>query len=285
MSQPTRDHPRVCGEKQHSYYTTMLARGSPPRMRGKAKNRCRSCPLTRITPAYAGKRTAGRNLLFARWDHPRVCGEKCLDGIAHGMIAGSPPRVRGKVRLRNLVEVRFGITPAYAGKSSRQPGAGRWRRDHPRVCGEKTSAMSSSVSRPGSPPRMRGKAYFPVLSWRISGITPAYAGKSSQGCCFLRVLRDHPRVCGEKLRSMFCAGSCRGSPPRMRGKVPLCSPPDSRHRITPAYAGKSSKAVEPQRPGKDHPRVCGEKRPPPWAKPAPRGSPPRMRGKVHFRNL
>ena len=33
----------------------VFAIGSPPRVRGKAKNRCRSCPLTRITPAYAGK--------------------------------------------------------------------------------------------------------------------------------------------------------------------------------------------------------------------------------------
>ena len=137
----------MCGEKLSTAFGTIVDKGSPPRMRGKAKNRCRSCPLTRITPAYAGKRTAGRNLLFARWDHPRVCGEKCLDGIAHGMIAGSPPRVRGKVRLRNLVEVRFGITPAYAGKSSRQPGAGRWRRDHPRVCGEKpTQTAPTPVS-------------------------------------------------------------------------------------------------------------------------------------------
>ena len=188
----------MCGEKLSTAFGTIVDKGSPPRMRGKAKNRCRSCPLTRITPAYAGKRTAGRNLLFARWDHPRVCGEKCLDGIAHGMIAGSPPRVRGKVRLRNLVEVRFGITPAYAGKSSRQPGAGRWRRDHPRVCGEKTSAMSSSVSRPGSPPRMRGKG---VCQPRLEGagrITPACAGKSCS--CPRRPPsgRDHPRVCGEK---------------------------------------------------------------------------------------
>ena len=49
---------------------------SPPRMRGKAKNRCRSCPLTRITPACAGKRTCTATRRCGNGNHPRVCGEK-----------------------------------------------------------------------------------------------------------------------------------------------------------------------------------------------------------------
>ena len=51
-----RDHPRVCGEKENPAGKVELAKGSPPRMRGKAglpRLGCRSC---RITPAYAGKR-------------------------------------------------------------------------------------------------------------------------------------------------------------------------------------------------------------------------------------
>ena len=50
-----------------------------------------------------------------------------------------------------------GITPACAGKSSHQHGAGRWRRDHPRVCGEKLGAGENVIPQKGSPPRMRGK--------------------------------------------------------------------------------------------------------------------------------
>ena len=56
LSQPTRDHPRVCGEKCSSVRSASHRRGSPPRVRGKV------CDLTiirvhhGITPAYAGKR-------------------------------------------------------------------------------------------------------------------------------------------------------------------------------------------------------------------------------------
>ena len=90
---------------------------SPPRVRGKAKNRCRSCPLTRITPAYAGKRMLVGEYPKPLWDHPRVCGEKFLKQVESLSYLGSPPRMRGKApRIREDLE-RMGITPAYAGKS------------------------------------------------------------------------------------------------------------------------------------------------------------------------
>ena len=51
------------------------------------------------------------------------------------------------------------------------------------------------------------------------GITPAYAGKSSNynGCGEL--VRDHPRVCGEKEMPDLTYRRAEGSPPRMRGKA------------------------------------------------------------------
>ena len=51
----------------------------------------------------------------------------------------------------------------------------------------------------------------------------------------------------------------KGSPPRMRGKA--CQLREIRicHRITPAYAGKSSGSSVKVRFHQDHPRVCGEK--------------------------
>ena len=70
------------------------------------------------------------------------------------------------------------------------------------------------------------------------------------------------------------------SPPRMRGKVPVCCPEHRKVRITPAYAGKSSCSRPGSLSSRDHPRVCGEKRKT-GAVPAPLpGSPPRVRGKV-----
>ena len=65
---------------------------------------------------------------------------------------------------------------------------------------------------------MRGKA-FRVREQRFhDGITPAYAGKSVSGNHPPIWLRDHPRLCGEKVL-VFRTHSLRmGSPPPMRGK-------------------------------------------------------------------
>ena len=50
------DHPRVCGEKFDCAYKSDLEGGSPPRVRGKGWQIGTSDPVTRITPACAGKR-------------------------------------------------------------------------------------------------------------------------------------------------------------------------------------------------------------------------------------
>ena len=113
---PWKDHPRVCGEKASPMMKPAPPLGSPPRVRGKAKKRRRSCPLTRITPAYAGKRPAASAARSAKWDHPRVCGEKFRFILLSLLSSGSPPRMRGKGLLQIFVPEPFGITPAYAGK-------------------------------------------------------------------------------------------------------------------------------------------------------------------------
>ena len=66
---------------------------------------------------------------------------------------------------------------------------------------------------------MRGKAEIDKFYSLISGITPAYAGKSAD------------------LKSVILP--LRGSPPPMRGKASDAVPDARYNRITPAYAGKS----------------------------------------------
>ena len=68
-------------------------------------------------------------------------------------------------------------------------------------------------------PRMWGKDLLPEVKQAIIRITPAYAGKSDTGCDPNLHGRDHPRVCGEKIRQRRRKHTGRGSPPRMRGKV------------------------------------------------------------------
>ena len=90
-------------------------------------------------------------------------------------------------------------------------------------------------------------------------ITPAYAGKSVAQAALNLIMRDHPRLCGEKLCFVRCRGLAAGSPPPMRGKGFWYAATRTASRITPAYAGKRQ-IRQPQRfSEQDHPRLCGEK--------------------------
>ena len=236
-----RDHPRVCGEKKIANSDELAVEGSPPRMRGKVlKNRVKS-GQPRITPAYAGKRTDDKRRKILCQDHPRVCGEKPTVPAVGTFLAGSPPRMRGKVDYLPDSFRRTRITPAYAGKSAIQAGDFLRNWDHPRVCGEKRVCTSVRGTSLGSPPRMRGKANEWHIQQHLAGITPAYAGKRFQSFGRYRAEQDHPRVCGEKCRGRIRIHHEQGSPPRMRGKGFTNLAFTDNDRITPAYAGKRLK--------------------------------------------
>jgi len=113
----SRDHPRVCGEHVNTFYRSVHAWGSPPRMRGTLSNSAALIVPMGITPAYAGNTWCNPCRLLVFWDHPRVCGEHLLICFLARLCAGSPPRMRG--------------TP-----SSDLDLHVLW--DHPRVCGEHT---------------------------------------------------------------------------------------------------------------------------------------------------
>ena len=88
---------------------------------------------------------------------------------------------------------------------------------------------------------MRGKVSKALDRSVSDRITPAYAGKSWLSALGVSDYGDHPRLCGEKLMrsSSMCFSS--GSPPPMRGKVNRSSKKPIPPRITPAYAGKSTR--------------------------------------------
>ena len=155
-----------------------------------------------ITPAYAGKRDSAQHAKGWTADHPRVCGEKVCSYEFECKTIGSPPRMRGKVRLPCRWAISLRITPAYAGKSQTASLAACKTRDHPRVCGEKSKTPIYDSLAEGSPPRMRGKADASINHLILEGITPAYAGKRVSVCWAGAVCWDHPRVCGEKTKKI-----------------------------------------------------------------------------------
>ena len=169
------------------------------------------------------------------------------------------PHVRGKDTRRQRDDSVRGITPACAGKRYTSTDARYRARDHPRVCGEKVYKYGCTVSRTGSPPRVRGKVLRHTAGIQCRGITPACAGKSIRGFRLYASRKDHPRVCGEKSGASAQDTAGRG--------------------ITPACAGKSVTYVCRDRRGWDHPRVCGEKSIFRRQRAQHLGSPPRVRGK------
>ena len=93
---------------------------------------------------------------------------------------------------------RIRITPAYAGKRQVRCRCPPERQDHPRLCGEKQTVTNLLMANIGSPPPMRGKAFWGIHVVIRQGITPAYAGKSFRSDRPKATVQDHPRLCGEK---------------------------------------------------------------------------------------
>ena len=173
-----RDHPRVRGEKSKRPAQGRPLRGSPPRARGKALPRGRRTVPDGITPACAGKSWRCTWPPPARQDHPRVRGEKACASAPYELIAGSPPRARGKDSNQSTQGGWSRITPACAGKRPRTAGTPAPRGDHPRVRGEKSHTSFAETCRQGSPPRARGKVIRIRRRPHLIRITPACAGKS-----------------------------------------------------------------------------------------------------------
>ena len=157
--------------------------------------------------------------------------------------------------------------------------------DHPRVCGEKSTPFGALWATLGSPPRVRGKVHEEVRNKLWFGITPACAGKRHCIHASIMSCEDHPRVCGEKARTLIAWEEPQGSPPRVRGKESNAKTGQKARRITPACAGKRATPSKNPHPGGDHPRVCGEKYTCAAVRACRLGSPPRVRGKVARRGL
>ena len=112
------DHPRVGGEKYKLWLDKRACKGSPPRGRGKDAITNAFSRSSRITPAWAGKRSGHYPCYPQGQDHPRVGGEKISSMFKRSSSMGSPPRGRGKAVGDYSKEITVGITPAWAGKRS-----------------------------------------------------------------------------------------------------------------------------------------------------------------------
>ncbi len=254
---------------------------SPPRGRGR-RRRCRGrAPIRRLTPAWAGKTIQLPRSRVDHPTHPRVGGEDVTNNVPKVHEVDSPPRGRGRQRCRRRARRVRRLTPAWAGKTTRNAGVEGGVSTHPRVGGEDPSGIGGSRGHLDSPPRGRGRQ--PSRHRRRLGrrLTPAWAGKTLGLLGHHERLATHPRVGGEDRRARGTDWTDDDSPPRGRGRLERSNVHFASHRLTPAWAGKTFNLARVTRLFLTHPRVGGEDNAGTGAQIAESDSPPRGRGR-HF---
>ena len=125
---------------------------------------------------------------------------------------------------------------------------------------------------------MRGTLKQPSRIWRKAGITPAYAGNTRRCCGSIWCFWDHPRIRGEHIKKNPRTPMRKGSPPHTRGTRFYLYLSRLYSRITPAYAGNTTKRFMPTFVFRDHPRIRGEHRSFNSYSSMIMGSPPHTRG-------
>ena len=277
---PEHGSPRMRGEEATGVVGTGMWAGSPPHTRGRAGGVAGGDRPERITPAYAGKRSATPGVTDSNTDHPRIRGEEAPHQRPGHVHSGSPPHTRGRDARLDLFRGTTRITPAYAGKSVPVARPAMMLTDHPRIRGEEASRTARAPMFWGSPPHTRGRGCGSSLMVSGLGITPAYAGKSTDRRPVRLRVADHPRIRGEESRPAGGREEVAGSPPHTRGRGNRAARTFVQGRITPAYAGKSPRRRPGRRSRTDHPRIRGEEHRVPVCPAGHGGSPPHTRGRV-----
>ena len=240
ISPISRAHPRSRGENTGPPYLGAKFSGSSPLTRGKQRRCLRVSPGERLIPAHAGK-TAPYGPAHSRGSaHPRSRGENASSSNGSISGSGSSPLTRGKRIRDHHLQGRSGLIPAHAGKTTNARGDKIAGAAHPRSRGENIDGFVSGIKSAGSSPLTRGKRAHEVSRSSDGRLIPAHAGKTSHPTLSVSVRRAHPRSRGENRRSSYRQRLASGSSPLTRGKPLLEDAANTRERLIPAHAGKTS---------------------------------------------
>ena len=126
------------------------------------------------------------------------------------------------------------------------------------MCGEHVLVFFTLIMSAGSSPHVRGARRWRRRPSSAAGIIPACAGSTADP--EMRTTRngDHPRMCGEHDCGLQSRWRCMGSSPHVRGAHHVRDLVGRVLGIIPACAGSTLDVVVQGKPGKDHPRMCGE---------------------------
>ena len=193
------------------------------------------------------------------------------------------PRVRGKPSCWRPSAPRTGYIPARAGEASwRRPGALR-RPVHPRACGGSWPLPAGCASLSGTSPRVRGKRLHDDERVRVLRYIPARAGEAYTRLHGSFRSKVHPRACGGSQVIQRAGVIVEGTSPRVRGKPTVAGEDDGPRRYIPARAGEAFSRGPPGPRFEVHPRACGGSSRFILSRSSPRGTSPRVRGKLHAR--
>ena len=166
-------------------------------MRGKRVVEFFRADLARLIPAHAGKTPHPPFSTRRAEAHPRACGENAEPPAESWRVAGSSPRMRGKLCWAWASRSSRGLIPAHAGKTLRRVQLTIQDEAHPRACGENPAMNASANGLVGSSPRMRGKRVTTSRHLTYFRLIPAHAGKTLGSTIIRDSSRAHPRACGE----------------------------------------------------------------------------------------
>ncbi len=233
--------------------------GSPPRGRGRRNLPKRLHHPEGLTPARAGTARCARLELDTGGAHPRAGGDGIYRGPADSRAWGSPPRGRGRRRLRPLRRPVGGLTPARAGTAE--------------------SRLMRRVILAGSPPRGRGRHRQAVGRGPLAGLTPARAGTATAARRHGGRWWAHPRAGGDGQGVSLAEAQGMGSPPRGRGRPEGRIGNEPTSGLTPARAGTAVSVNPTYTLHRAHPRAGGDGSVIRTAAGMQAGSPPRGRGR------
>ena len=275
---PGRVHPRACGEADLHHRLRNRVGGPSPRVRGSLVSLTSWSPSTGSIPARAGKPPRSTWSGMGPEVHPRACGEARDEGVFRAAVAGPSPRVRGSPGRHGGAAHGGGSIPARAGKPWTGMGPPHRPQVHPRACGEALLGCRPYAAAVGPSPRVRGSHRRRQGRHLVRRSIPARAGKPPCRRPRRGATGVHPRACGEAASGVDKGLIERGPSPRVRG-----SRRDDRrgHRdrgSIPARAGKPERSAATSRPGRVHPRACGEAGPPSGGACTCAGPSPRVRG-------
>ena len=190
----------------------------------------------------------------------------------------TPPRVRGEGGAEPASGLPLGNTPARAGRGDSPPicGHGGWK--HPRACGERSIGLLSMTAATETPPRVRGEEEQAQHLRQRRRNTPARAGRGLADVGVVRVVKKHPRACGERSGTAVPSAHGTETPPRVRGEDDTEGRHEVRRGNTPARAGRGPAPRSRRRTAPKHPRACGERTATTATRRCRDETPPRVRG-------